>query len=331
MSKNDMKNSGISLYVDVEKDLTPIKGALIDSWYVKSDFECDGKIFGFTWHQGVLNTPLKKLFSSECVFMNVSDDQWVNKDFSASVSKLNGMEADKLNIYSQWGYLRGDVNHMELRVDTGKYCIDVQLTRKKNVLYNGATGLIDFGSVLSYEYAFPDMKMEGTFTFDGKKYLIKNATAWFDRQWGKMTLKGDKSDTFMPGKSTWLWLGLFMKDDDNTVLSLWDLYTNKTRRSFVTATGESEYQLNTNADIKYHDIWISSKTGFHYPGIVEIKAQGIELDVTLTCCTSSKEIEFQREQKGLSGCQCLFKAVGTYKGNRIDCYANLEMIGDLCG
>jgi predicted secreted hydrolase len=331
LSRNNDKNKGINLFVDVAKDLTPVKGAVADSWYVKSDFIAGGKKFGFTWHQGMMGFGPFKNFESECVFMNITDDKYVNRHFSAHVSKTNGVEKKILNIFSDWGYLKGDVNNMELHVDCGEYKMTVTLKRKNNILYNGATGLIDFGALKSYEYAFPDMEMNGILTFDGKEYKVESASAWFDRQWGMMSIFGDKSDVFMPGKSKWMWLGLVLDDQDHTVFSLWDYYTDLSRRAFVTTTGESGYQLNANADITYDKIWTSRKTGFSYPRKVNIKVPAIQLDLELKCCTESDTIEFEREKKGLSGCQCLYLAKGTYKQMEVNTYANLEMIGNICG
>jgi predicted secreted hydrolase len=331
LTRNEEKNKGIKLFVDYERDLTPIKGALLDSWYIKSDFTAGGKIFAFTWHQGIIAFGLKKTSSLECVFMNVTDDKYVHLNSIKPVSKTSGVDKDSLYVFSEVGYLKGDHNKMVLEINDGAYKVNIELKRKQNILYNGATGLIDFGALKSYEFAYPDMEIHGTFTFDGFTYKIEKGNAWFDRQWGKLSIFGDKSDVFMAGKSKWLWMGLVLDDKDHTVLSLWDIYTDLSRRSFVTSTGESDYQLNANANIVYQNVWISTKTGFTYPDTVAITVSAIDLELVLTSCTKNRGVEFVQDNKGLSGCQCLYKAKGKYKDYIVDTYANLEMIGNLCG
>lgn len=43
MTKNEMKNLGFPLSVDVKRDMPAIGKGVFDSWYVISNFEADGQ------------------------------------------------------------------------------------------------------------------------------------------------------------------------------------------------------------------------------------------------------------------------------------------------
>lgn len=62
----------------------------------------------------------------------------------------------------------------------------------------------------NHQFSFPNMDVEGRFTINGKTHVIKNTTAWFDRQWGV----ADTSDQLTKGKGmdrlSWLWIGFPM-------------------------------------------------------------------------------------------------------------------------
>lgn len=88
---------------------------------------------------------------------------------------------------------------------------------------------------------------------------------------------------------------------------------------------------NASADITYDDIWTSEKSGHSYPNIIHIQIPAEDFDVTLTSPASVQNAEFVHEIKLLSGCQCLYHLSGTYKGNKIDCFVDVEMIGYVCG
>jgi len=332
-----MNNKGLPLSVDVINDLHGKKGIAFDSWYVKADFESAGHILGFTWHQGMIHTPDgKEIVSAETVFMDATDDTWINKDLTTPASSENNCSYDELNVYSSWGSLKGNRDAMSLTLDLGENKLDINLTSQKEVLYNGASGLITFNGTPSYQYSFPNMKMEGVFTIKGKTYEVKNGTAWFDRQIGKVERpdvlqEGANLDgTLVAGKSTWLWLGLALGEDLKEAISLWDIYSGNTRYAFATIADKFGAQTNAVADITYDKVWTSSKTGNKYPKVLTIKIDAVDFKVKLTSYANSENVEFVRDIQGLEGCQCLYHGIGTYKGQKIDRAINLEMIGNIC-
>lgn len=66
---------------------------------------------------------------------------------------------------------------MRLKLSVGSEAVDVVLRPTEQVLCNGTTGLLHFGTNDSYQYAFPNMEITGTLTVEGVPYEITGATA----------------------------------------------------------------------------------------------------------------------------------------------------------
>lgn len=321
--KGYVDNKGVPLFADAERDLAAKPGANPDSWYVISNFECDGKQLGFMWHQQINSDGEgNEIQTIEFLQMDADENVWNNNSFLEPVSEESGADPDRLHVYSSIGELQGDHTQMTLKLEVENGALDVTLTPRNDILYNGTTGLLKFlGSIDSYEYAYPNMDIKGTFTLNGTEYKIENATAWFDRQWGAEDAPAGSSE------GAWLWLGMPLNAEKGTALSLWDSYNSDGRYAFATILHEDGTQVNVEADVTYKRIWQSENTGNQYPYDVHISIPEEELELTLTSLID--EPEFYREGSPISGCQSFCKVTGTYKGETIDRYAILEMVGDL--
>ena len=328
--KGYVENQGIPLYVDVERDLTAKPNANPDSWYVISNFECDGKQLGFMWHQQIGPDGAGGWIQTvEFLQMDANENVWNNNSFVEPISETSGADADKLRVYSSIGELSGDHTRMTLKLTVDDGALDVTLTPRKDVLYNGTTGLLFFlGGIDSYEYAYPNMDIEGTFTLHGEEYSVRNATAWFDRQWGDEYNPDEYSGTqTSPQMGAWLWLGMPLNAEKGSSISLWDSYSGDGRYAFATILHEDGTQINVKADVTYKRLWESHNTGNAYPYDVHIVIPEEELELTLTSVID--EPEFYREGSPINGCQSFCRVTGVYKGEEINRYAILEMVGDL--
>jgi len=330
MRKNLMANSGFPMSVHIQEDLKAIPQALIDSWYIKTEFEADGKQLGFTWHHMVQAYGNELKVSVESLFMDATNDVWLNNKILSSVDDKNGVASDCMHCFSSWGDFRGDMDQMTLNLEIGGDEIHMKFIPNGEVLYNGGTGLIHFGNTGSYQYSFPNMKMEGTFIFQGHEYKITNANAWFDRQYAFAPTRTE-GFTFAPGKSSWLWIGLSPLLNGRGAVSLWDVYGNTERYAFGTFLNPDGVMTNAAAEITYDDIWTSERSGHSYPNTIHIHIPAEDFDVKLTSLASGQDAEFVHEVKLLSGCQCLYHISGTYKGEKIDRSVDVELIGDVCG
>lgn len=330
MRKNLYENQGIPLYVNAKKDLPAQKNAGIDSWYVISNFECNGEQLGFMWHQQIIDAgPAGRFNTAEFLLMNGNKNIWSNNSIAVPVSEQTGADYDKMRVYSSLGELEGDTSRMTLKLQVEDGALDVVLTPKKEVLYNGTTGMLQFlGDIDSRQFSFPNMGIEGTFTLRGTEYKIQNATAWFDRQWG-FSGNPNTGDATGMAKTSWLWLGMALNADNSGAISLWDSYGKDGRFAFATILNKNGTQVNVVADITYDKIWTSEKTGNTYPAVVNISIPTEDLQMTLTSLIDKPE--FSREGNDIAGCQSFCKVTGSYKGEPIDRCVILEMVGDLCG
>lgn len=337
MRKNLLQNNGFPSSVHVAEWLKPVENASVDSWYVKAEFIAEGKQYGFTWHEGITCIPsatdpqtLVKAVTAESLFMDVENDLFISNEITAPISNLNGVDRDRMHVFSQWGELHGDEKTMRLDLIVGENEVHVDLEYNNEVLLNGVTGLIEFGSHSSYEYSFPNMRMNGWFKIQGREYEIQDAYAWFDRQVGLINQKMEPQ-LLQPGKSNWLWIGMPCLCGEKCTISLWDVYNPGQRNAFATIVFEDGTERNVNCEIKYGGIWKSEKTGYSYPRNIMIRIPEEDVEITMDCMTSGTNQEFARNPKELSGCQCLYHATGHFKSYAIDRAANVEMVGDICG
>ena len=333
MRKNLLKSSGFPMPVDPNHDLGRIAWAASDSWYIKCVFKSNGKQLGFTWHQMINTQPDGTQFVSlESVFMNATDDVWIHKNAAIPVSDTANADADRLNVFTPYGGVTGDMQGMNLTYDFEGQRIDVHLTPTGEIEHQGATGLMDYGSLQSYEYGLVNMAATGTVTIDGVTYPLEEGSAWFDRQYGTLNQK-QEPPLFVPGVASWLWLGIDNLTNQGGAVSFGDIYNPGSRMSFATFLHTDGTEVNVDADIKYDDIWTSSKTGFSYPRTISIDVPTEDFNVKLTSMAHTEDIEFVMpgENKGLSGCQCLFKMSGAYHGKKLNHACIVETIGDLCG
>lgn len=331
MTKNEMKNLGFPLSVDVKRDMPAIGKGVFDSWYVISNFEADGQKFAFEWHQQIVKLGvLGRIVAAEFVITNATKDICKHNALSVREGAKAGASCDKLHVWSAWGGLDGDEKQMRLKVQCQTEGMDVVLTPTEQVLYNGTTGLIHFGSNDSYQFSFPIMKIEGTFTFEGKTYEIKNTTAWFDRQWG-YHLSSKESVVKLGNKfqPSWLWLGMSLNEENTEVVSLWDAYVINGHFGFATFLHEDGSQNNAVAEVTYEELYTSKRSGNRYPRIIHIKVPQEELELKLVSLVSDPE--FYHEQMKSAGCQVLCRITGTYKGQPIEKDNVVELVNNVCG
>lgn len=320
-----LPNLGVPGFCDPEKDLVAAPGASQDSWYVKGSFEADGKHIGFIWHQHLTGP----VYFGEIVVMEGTENVWVPLTFDEQVAGENGASEKELHVRSSYGALKGGRDKMELAVSHDHGAVDLVLTPKSEVLYNGTTGYLALMTG-SYQFAFPNMDVQGSVTIDGKTYQVpEGTTAWFDRQWS-FTLSSDglshKAGKALPA---WLWIGTPINEAGTAAISLWDVFKNGTRRSFATILDEEGLQYNVLAEVTYGGIWIHEGTGNSYPRTVDVSVPAV--DLTLSFVAMIDEPVYDHGGGAISGAMSLSTMTGSYRGSPINSHYILEMIGNLCG
>lgn len=328
MIKTEIKNKGIPLYVDEVKDLPGRKGATFDSYFISVEFEAeDGNRYGVVWHQ---QTQFGQFMTVQVLLADPANAVCDNTAIAVPVDANTYIAEDKLACVSSLGSLTGTKDEMYLKLEVKGAVVDLKLRSRNMTLYNGTTGLLPFlGGMDNHQYSFPNMDVEGTFSLNGKTHKVQNTTAWFDRQWGF----ADASSALLEGSGmdrlAWLWIGFPMNEERTEAVSLWDSFASDGRYSFATIYNENGTQTNHKSEITYKDIWKSKQSGCSYPGAVhvEIPTADIKLDLTIL----PGDPEFYHPENGLSGFEALCKISGTCKGQRVDRYGFLEIIGDACG
>lgn len=328
MRKNELTNKGIPLFVDKDRDLPGQKGSTFDSFFVSCEFEGeDGNRYGVVWHQ---QTQLGQFMTAQVLLADPANGVCDNTPFAAPVGVNCHIAEDRLECVSPLGELTGDSKEMHLVLHTENATADMILRPRDMTLYNGTTGLLLFLSAMdNHQFSFPNMDVDGTFTLNGKTHVIKNTTAWFDRQWGFADSSHDLLEGSGMNRLSWLWIGFPLDDARTEAISLWDSYAADGRYGFGTVYQADGVQVNHKVEIDYKDVWTSKQSGCSYPGAVhvEIPTADIHLDLTIL----PGDPEFYHKENGLSGFEALCKIDGMNKGQRVDRYGFLEIVGDVCG
>ena len=332
MKKYLLENQGFPMSVDYAMDLRAMNNGLSDSWYFKAEFVSEGKELGFTWHPMVQYVDGAPFMSIESNLMNASDNIWLNNSAMFPMdNEKNCANTERMDVRCEWGVMTGDEKRMSLDAAFNGNEIHMTFDASGEILFNAATGLLRLGNSGSLQYSFPSMKMNGTFIMQGHAYSVKDAVAWFDRQYS-MLFDPAKGVTSAPGQNSWLWIGQSQLKDGKAAVSLWDIYSKNARYAFATFAREDGSQINANCEITYDKIWSSKASGHSYPDVICVKCPQEDYEMTFTCLDTGHSAEFVHEKvKAMSGVQCLYRARGRYKGVKIDSVNDVEMIGDLCG
>jgi hypothetical protein len=316
---------GVPLFVDAAKDLMAQPGRTPGSWYVNCAFVSGGKTLGFLWHQMFPGQGSETRF----MLMNCSDDKWVPHVLAEPLGGNVHVSSSKCEVSTSLGTLSGDRSRLVLKAKAEADALDVVLTPRPEVLYNGTLGLLPLFGLQSFQYAFPNMVAKGTMTIDGVEFPIDSAAAWFDRQFGSLADPEQPAGASIDlGSLSWTWLGMTLDPADHQAISFWDVQEPSDQRAtFLTFLRDDGVQMSVDASVAYYGIWTSPETGQKYPGSARIAAPKIDLDIELRALLDRPEFVGE----GQSGCQAPCQATGRFGSVRIDKLVIFEMIGSPAG
>lgn len=328
MKKNELINKGIPMYVDEVKDLPAQAGATFDSYFVSVEFEAeDGNRYGVVWHE---QSMFGQFMTAQVLLADPANAVCDNTAVALPASPECYVSADKLECVSPLGTLTGTKDKMYLKLNVKNAAADLVLRPRAMTLYNGTTGLLKFlDNMDNHQFSFPNMDVEGTFTINGVTHKVVNTTAWFDRQWGFAETANSLLNGTGMNRLSWLWIGFPLNENRTEAISLWDSYAADGRYCFATMYNENGTQTNHKTEITYKDVWTSKVSGCSYPGAVHVEIPTAEIVLDLTIMPGDPE--FYHPENGLSGFEALCKIDGTCKGEKVDRYGFLEIIGDVCG
>jgi AcrR family transcriptional regulator/predicted secreted hydrolase len=327
--KTDAPNLGIPMFVEPRRDLLAKPQSPVDSWYVNCNFRVGERELGFEWHQMVTALgPGKQITRTEFLLMDASRRIWLDHASEETVAGDIGAATDRCRVTSSFGSLAGDRDRLTLNLHAPDGAVDMVLKPKEQVLYNGTVGMIPLlGSC--FQYAFPNMSVEGTIRLNDETLDVGRATAWLDRQWAPPALPAEFNFEAFGG--SWVWLGMTLNPEGTAAISLWDLVEDNGRRhAFATILDANGVQSNHSAAVTYGGVWQSERTGNSYPSTVSITIPSADLALSLNALLERPEFSHGRDRRSFGGCQSPCAVRGHYGSIPIDRVVILEMIGDVC-
>lgn len=323
-----IENKGIPLFIDAQADLAAKEAAATDSWYVKFNFKAGDREIGMEWHQMVFKVPsfTNNINVVDFLLMDATRNLWFEHTHGGLASSENGPTPGLCRVTSKFGTLDGNSEQLTLRLTADNGAVDVVMRPTKQTLYNGSVGLLPLlGANNSYQFAFPNMEIEGTVRLKDETFEVQNTTAWLDRQWtAPLTVNAFPS---------WVWLGMSLNPEKTAVISLWDVIDAKTgeRYGFATILDQQGVQSNHVAQVTYHQSWKSDRSGNNYPTAFTIVVPTADLELSLAAMVDRPESIKGMGPIQLQGCQSPCTVTGHYGSTQIDQTEIVEMVGDVCG
>jgi predicted secreted hydrolase len=322
----DVSNLGTPLFVDPQKDLVAKADTASDSWYVLCNFRAGDREIGFEWHQMVIEAaPGVKITTTEFLLMDATRGIWLPHSAAEPLSDEIGAAADRCRVTSSFGTLEGDAQKLTLRLNAPDGALDLVLHPTEQILYNGTVGLLPLLGSRSFQYAFPNMRVEGTVRLNDETFEVRDTTAWLDRQWA------DASTLMGEDLPSWVWIGMTLNPERTAALSLWDTADAEGRRVFGTILDEKGVQSNHLAHLTHGQIWTGERTGNSYPGTLELSIPTADLELSFQALLERPEFDQGEGREAISGCQSPCAVKGHYGSILIDRVTIVEMIGDVHG
>lgn len=165
---------------------------------------------------------------------------------------------------------------------TEDFSFNLDLTSQTAPVFQGGTGLLDFGSAgTSYYYSRPRMAIEGYAGLNGDEQAV-SGSAWFDHQWGD----------FRATQLGWEWFALQLEDGAD--IMLYRLHSSEGQPFLVSGTYTKDNVTLllgpddiTSTPLRY---WQSPVSGVKYPlsWSIEIPQQKVKI----TLATNRNDSEF---------------------------------------
>lgn len=330
--KTDAPNLGIPLFIEPRRDLLAKTESAIDSWYVHCNFRVGERELGFEWHQMVLApAPEMKITKTEFLLMDATQRIWLDHVSAEAVSADIGAATDRCRVTSSFGSLAGDRDRLTLNLRAPDGAVDVELKPKEQVLYNGTVGLLPLFGSQSFQFAFPNARVEGTIRLNDETLEVGRAAAWLDRQWSGRSSPGEMNPADLAKFPSWVWLGMTLNPEGTAAISLWDIIDNNgIRNAFATVLDANGIHSNHSATVAYDGVWQSERTGNSYPSKLSVSIPTADLALSLNALLERPEFSHGSEHSSIGGCQSPCAVAGHYGSNPIDRVAIVEMIGDVC-
>lgn len=254
----------------------------IEWWYYNSHLRAaDGREFSFHYVFFLVNS----VFSYTVAQTSLTDHQ-TGKHYTAQKETAGNPSAGTVRAFDfvlgDW-VMAGSDGRDTLKVATADFAFDLRLTNVGPTVFQGGTGLLDFGQAgSSYYYSRPRMNVEGKLKF-GTRSVPVTGVSWFDHQWGD----------FQTGALGWDWFALQLDDGADVMLyRLRDrhdtpvLYSGTYTRNGVTEVlTESDFNAESTAS------WRSKRTGISYATAWRVRIPRYTIDLKITPISQDCEMD----------------------------------------
>ena len=181
-----------------------------------------------------------------------------------------------------WG-MAGSGGNDTLRIRTPEFAFDLTLTNSGPTVYQGGTGLLDFGRAgTSYYYSRPRMTLEGDLSIGSETYRV-TGQSWFDHQWGD----------FRTSDLGWDWFALQL--DDGADIMLYQIRDRGSRPLLYsgTYTRNSVTEVLKEPDFSAESLgsWRSESTGTTYQTSWRVRIPSHRIDLQLTPVAPDSEVD----------------------------------------
>ncbi|MCD8368178.1 MAG: hypothetical protein LUC48_09185 [Clostridiales bacterium] len=312
--------TGISPFVQPNRDLLWKQEFNNNSWFVIGHFDVDGHKLNFLFHLLIMSVKrgmpvLNSVFSitDETTGWYYGDDQ-ITPMSKVTVSK------DTFSIQAPNGSMSGDLNEINLSATMPDGKVDVTLNPKAPVIYNGGTGYFPMVDMGVYQYSVPNVETTGSLTIEGKTYALQGIS-WFDRQW-----QHHHNRRGLGGR--WAWMDLNLDTGDKA--SLWwvvdeNAGAENSWATILNADGTQTVARTSSLKESAFDYWRSPKSKQNYPTrwIVNIP----DLDARLEITMENREQEIVSKHPALHKYEAACSINGVYQGKPTTGYCYVELLG----
>ncbi|MFV0363008.1 MAG: lipocalin family protein [Suipraeoptans sp.] len=328
-----MNNANNKLMLENLK--TPVKGLIpalfpedllykpdfdANSWWAGGLFETNGEQLTYVFHLMTVKVPnMGIVFSYRLTFSNVTTGWYYDSgEVACPLSEIKLSEAE-FNIEVPNGYIRGNFDHMEIKMRGEKASVDVVMKAMGYPLYNGGDGTFGWQGSLCHQLSIPNMATTGSLVLEGKTYQI-SGKSWFDRQW-----QMNNPSSLMSLKWVWMCFELSNKD----IISVWTNASGDVENSWATIMHPDGTQTVTYANPLSKGIkeyWRSEASGNCYPVRWNVELPDLDSQFDVVTYPINQEMYSKMQIPG-SCYEGISTVKGTYKGQPVSGHTFVEIIG----
>ncbi|WP_229398316.1 lipocalin family protein [Micromonospora okii] len=302
--------------VDVVADLACKPRYTLNSWFVIGHFEADGHTLDYLVHMMALS--IRGVVIGVDAAASVTDETtgWYGVRSNFHPFLRAGVRSDRLLVRTPNCLIAGTFDDLRVRARIKGASIDVALRAVGHPLYNRGTGRFDMLGMDVRQYSIPTMETTGRLVVDGREFTA-SGVSWFDRQWQKQPLG--------PPSGRWTWMDLNLSNGWR--VSLWDA-VGADGRTDAWVTVVDETGAHTVADLVplahgARDYWLSPHGGSRFPTRWLVGVPDLDMELTVESRPRGQTIQGLSERyEGASTVR------GVVRGERVDGYCYVEMVGD---